>query len=289
VKAFVDWVLARRLRLVIVATVAAPLLPAVAAALIALQTARRNATWGTVCGAGVTVGLVLLALLSRTDAPLFAAIGVICALTGVAVGGLIRRAGNLVLAFQAAVLACWVVVSLIGVLGIDARPFFAPAIEELVALLPTDTPPEQVTFLQQRSATVLLATAVFSQVIGALLLGFWWTLVAAGQRRFGHEFRQLKLGRVLGAIATALVALGLVFDAALVQNLTPLALLGFLVQGVAVLHAWTHAKRWHPASMGLLYLLLLMPGLNVLIVLPVSMLGLVDCWFDLRASLRAQA
>jgi hypothetical protein len=37
-----------------------------------------------------------------------------------------------------------------------------------------------------------------------------------------------------------------------------------------------------------LYLLLLMPALNVLVVLPLSLVGLVDQWFDLRASMRAQ-
>ena len=113
-------------------------------------------------------------------------------------------------------------------------------------------------------------------------------ILAAGQRRFGQEFRRLALGRSLGIFATALIALGLVFDSNLVQNLTPLALFGFLLQGVAVLHAWAHAKRWHPGLLAPLYLLLLLPPLNVLVVLPLSMVGLVDQWFDLRASLRPQ-
>jgi hypothetical protein len=288
VKVFVDWVLAQRARLVIVAIVAAPLLSIVSAALIALETTRKGARWGALSAVFMIGGLVLLAILSRTDALLFAAVGAVCAVTGVAAGGLIRRSGNLVLAFQAAVLICLVVVLLIGVVGFDARPFFQPAIEELVALLPSDTPQEQVAFVQQRTATILLATAVFLQIIGALLIASWWASLAAGQRRFGHEFRQLKLGRLLGVIATVLVVLGLVFDAPVVQNLTLLAMLGFLLQGVAVLHAWAHAKRWHPALLVPMYLLLLMPGLNVLIVLPIGMVGLVDQWFDLRARMRPQ-
>ncbi len=287
-KVFVDWLLARRTRLIIVSVVAAPLLSVLAAALIALETARRGAISGAASGAGMVGGLALLAVLSRTDVTLFAAVGVVCAVTGFAIGGLIRWAGNLVLAFQAAVLLCLAVVLLIGVIGIDARPFFEPAIAELVALLPSDTPPEQVTFVQQRTAAILLASAVFLQVVGALLLGSWWVLLAAGQQRFGHEFRQLRLGRLLGAGATVSIMLGLVFDAPVVQNLTLLAMLSFLLQGVAVLHAWAHAKHWHPALLAGLYLLLLMPGLNVLIVLPISMMGLVDQWFDLRASLRSR-
>jgi hypothetical protein len=288
VKVLVDWLLAQRLRLIVVAVVAAPLLSVVSAALIALETARRGAVSGALSAAAMVGGLALLAVLSRADVPLFAGVGLVCAVTGVAIGGLIRRAGNLVLAFQAAVLFCLGAVLLVGVIGIDARPFFEPAVAEFVALLPSDTPPEQVTFVEQRLAEVLLASAVFLQVTGALLLGFWWTLLAAGERRFGHEFRQLKLGRLLGVAATGFIVLGLVFDAPVVQNLTLLGLLAFLVQGVAVLHAWAHAKQWHPLVLAALYLLLLMPGLNVVIVLPISMMGLVDQWFDLRASSRSR-
>jgi hypothetical protein len=125
-------------------------------------------------------------------------------------------------------------------------------------------------------------------VICALLLGFWWMLLAVGERRFGSDFRALKLGRVLGSILTVSIVLGLVFDAAVVQNLTLLAMLGFFLQGAAVLHAWAHVKRWHPALLAPVYVLLLMPGLNVLLVLLVGMMGLVDQWFDLRAAMRSQ-
>lgn len=287
-KVFVDWVLARLTRSIIVAVVAAPLLSIFSAALIALETARRGTTRGAVAGAGTIGGLVVLAALSRTDVSLFAAVGAVCAVCGVTAGALIRRAGNLGLAYQAAVLICLGLVLLIGVLGIDARLYFAPAIEELVTLLPSEMPAEQVAFVQQRSAALLLATAVFLQMIGTLLLAYWWALLAAGQQRFGDEFRQLKLGRVLGAVSTVLIALGLVFDVELVQNLTPLALLGFLLQGIAVLNAWVHARHWHPALMVPVYLLLLLPGVNVLLGLPISMMGLIDQWFDLRAPLRPQ-
>lgn len=287
-KVFLDWLLAQRTRLVIVAVVTAPLLSVVSAALIALETARRGVTSGTTCSVGLIAGIALLAVLSRAEVPLFVGLGVLCAVTGVAVGELIRRAGNLVLAFQAAVLFCFAVVAVIGALGIEARPFFEPAIAELVTMLPPDMPPAQVAFVQQRTAEVLLASALYLQVVGVLLLGFWWSLIAAGQKRFGEEFRRLKLGKLLGAAATVLVVLGLALDARVVQNLSLLAMLSFLLQGVAVLHAWGHAKGWHPALLAGIYLLLLVPGLNVVMVLPISMIGLVDQWFDLRRS-RAQS
>jgi hypothetical protein len=126
-------------------------------------------------------------------------------------------------------------------------------------------------------------------LVGALLLAYWWSLVAARQRRFGQEFRRLAMGRVLGAIATLVIVIGLASSVELVQNLMPLALLGFLLQGVAVVHAWAHAKRWPPGLVAPMYVLLLMPAVNVLVAVPLSIVGVVDNWFDLRALIRPQA
>jgi len=97
------------------------------------------------------------------------------------------------------------------------------------------------------------------------------------------------MGRVLGAIATLVIVIGLASKVELVQNLMPLALLGFLLQGVAVVHAWAHAKRWPPGLVAPLYVLLLMPAVNVLVAVPLSVVGVVDNWFDLRALIRPQA
>jgi hypothetical protein len=273
----------------LLAVVAAPLLQPVAAALVAVETARRGVAGGAICGLGALAGLLAIATISGGDTSLFAAIGIVCALSGIGIGMLIRRSGNLVLAYQAAVLIGMVVVAAIWILGLDVRSFFAPAVEQVVALLQSnDMPAEDVALIQERGAAVVLAAAVFWQLVGTLLLGYWWFLVAARQRRFAQEFRRLALGHVLGAIATAVIVLALAFDFELVQNLAPLALLGFVLQGVAVVHALAHAKRWPPGLVAPLYVLLLMPALNVLVVLPLSLVGVVDNWFDLRAWIRAQ-
>lgn len=288
-KAFIDWVLAQRVRPILLAVVAAPLLQPVAAALIAVETARRDFAGGVICALGVLAGLLGIATIAGADTSLFAAIGVVCAVSGVGIGMLIRRAGNLVLAYQAAVLVAMMLVAAIWILGFDVRSFFAPAVEELVTLLESnEMPSEDVALIQERGAAVVLAAAMFWQLVGTLLLGYWWFLLATRQRRFGQEFRRLALGRVLGAIATVLIVLTLAFDNELVQNLAPLALLGFVLQGVAVVHAWAHAKRWPPGLVAPLYVLLLVPALNVLVVLPLSLVGVVDNWFDLRALIRPQ-
>jgi len=187
------------------------------------------------------------------------------------------------------VLVAMVLVAAIWILDFDVDSFFDPVVSELVAVLKSnEMPPEDVALIEQRGAAVVLAAAVFWQLVGTLLLGYWGFLLATRQRRFGQEFRRLALGRVLGTIATLVVVLALAFDFELVQNLAPLALLGFVLQGVSVVHAWAHARNWPPGFVVPLYVLLLVPALNVLVVLPLSVIGVVDNWIDLRAWIRPQ-
>lgn len=289
-KAFVDWLLAQRRRLVIVAVVAAPLFPVVSAALIALETSRRGVRPGLVSAVAAVGGLCLLAVLSRTDFAMFATIGIVTMGSGVVVGALLRRVGNLAFAFQIVLLVCFVVVVAFGLLGPDPQVLFGPVLRELeVVLRAPDYTDAEVAEVAGQLALLMPAVMVFSSLVGALLLGYWWSTLASGESRFAAEFRQLKLGRWLGAAATVIVVLGLVFSAPLVQTLTPLAWFGFLLQGLAVVHAWAHVRRWHPGLLVLLYLVLLLPPLTVLVMLPLSIVGLVDNWLNLRTQLRSEA
>ena len=288
-KAFIDWVLAQRVRPIVLAVVAAPLLQPVAAAFIALETTQRDFAGGVICALGALAGVLGIAAIAGADTNFFAAIGVVCAVSGVGIGMLIRRAGNLVLAFQAALLVAMMLVAAIWIVGFDVRSLFAPAVQDFIELLGSnDMPAADVAVIEERGAAVVFAALVFWQLVGTLLLGYWWFLLATRQRRFGQEFRRLALGRALGAIATALIVLALAFDFDLVQNLAPLAGYGFILQGVAVVHAWAHAKRWPPGLVAPLYVLMLVPVLNVLVVVPLGLVGVVDNWFDLRALIRPQ-
>jgi hypothetical protein len=282
VKPFLDWLLAQRLRLVLVAIVTAPVLPLISGGLIAVDTARRNGLQGLLTAALGVAGLCLLAVISRSSVVTFAAIGVGSMGAGVLIGVVMRRLRNLAFALQTVWLMCFVAVAAIGLFGPDAQVLFAPVLQEFRGMLQAPPGSEaEVAELLARLALMLPAVTLFSSLAGVLLLGFWWWTAASGEPRFGLEFRQLRLGRWLGALATVVVALGLVFSAPLVQNLLPMALFGFVFQGLAVLHAWAHARRWHVAILVVFYFLLLSP-LTVLVMLPLSVVGLVDNWLDLR-------
>jgi len=286
VKTLTDWLLAQRQRLVIVAIVTAPLLPILTAALLALETIRRGAAQGAMSAAFGVAGLSLLAVLSRTGVAAFALIGIVSMGLGVAIGVLIRWAGNLVLAFQVVWLACFVAVIAFVAFGPDPAVLFAPVLDDFKEALQAPPGSEtQVAEIVARTAQTLLAATLLLVVGGTMLLAYWWCTVADGRRRFAVEFRQLKLGRWLGSMATLVVLLGLVFDAPLVQNLRAMAVFGFIFQGLAVTHAWFHARQRHSALLVLFYVLLVLPPLTI----AVTVVGLVDNWLDLRKLTRSAA
>jgi uncharacterized protein YybS (DUF2232 family) len=64
-----------------------------------------------------------------------------------------------------------------------------------------------------------------------------------------------------------------------------MAVFGFLFQGIAVTHAWVHAKQWHSALLVVLYVLLVLPPVTI----AVTVVGLVDNWLNLRKPMRSAA
>jgi hypothetical protein len=212
--------------------------------------------------------------------------------SGVGLGAILGATHSLTLVFQASVLAC--------VLGLTAALIIWPDPSQtalglwvdsaIATLADSGASPEQLAALSELSgvSSGLAATGMLVQLIGALMLGYWCAGLAGAQGQPGAEFRSLRLGKFLGVPATLLMASSLVLDATFVQNLFPLVLGAFCVQGLAVTHAWVHAKRWNPAVLLLMYLLLVSPLMAVMLLVLGSM-GLTDNWINLRAFARPAA
>ena len=290
-KALVDWLCAQRYRTVLCAIALTPLLPVLSTALMVLDTARRGPR-AALLGAAVGCTVVaLLALVTGSNVPALLGLAAGSLLAGVAVGGFLHWAGVLTLAFQATVLACFLAVLSVLVFGPPPEVMFAPLVAELVVVLESGGASEEQLAVVRGWGSILLGLfAAFAMVLllGALLLGYWWLKLARNEAGFGAEFRALKLGRVLGWPAIVLVSLGQIWDASFIQNLTPMALFAFLFQGLSVMHAWSHAKRWHPGVIVPVYVLLVTP-LAAVGILGLGAVGLLDNVFNLRAPLRAQS
>jgi hypothetical protein len=128
---------------------------------------------------------------------------------------------------------------------------------------------------------------VLAQVMGALMLGGWlWTLVEPG-RTFAGQFTALSLGRVVGIASIVVLSVSLVLTWPALQYMRSVAVVGFLVQGLAVAHAWLQAKALHWSAAAALYAGALL--LSSYVVTALCAVGLLDNFFSLRRSLGAGA
>jgi hypothetical protein len=282
-KSFVLWVSARRYRLILLASALAPLIQPASAALITLETARRGVAQGLLAAVACTLVLVAVSLGAGAGAGVVAGAAGVAFVAGVLLGSMLRK-GGLALAFQGSVLLVGLGVLAVNFVGPGSEAVFGPMLEELTKVLAeSGVRPEELEAIRAAEPMLLglLAAFVLTEVLCALFLADWWLGLGAGDARFGQEFRELRVGRVLGVPATALIAVALVLESPVVQNLAPLALFAFLFQGLSVLHAWAHAKRWHPGYLVPVYVLLVSPLLGVVAV-GLGGLGLADNWFDLR-------
>ncbi len=259
-----------------------------AVALIALDTIRRGPYQGLVSAAIAATGVFALSVFVGSEPMVVGTVGVITMLSGAALGAIVVTTHSLMLAYQASLLACAAAVGGALLVWPDAGALIGPSLDSLLEVLrQSGAAPEQLEALNGLRDIFfgLVAAAIFAQLIVAVVLGYWWSSLAGLSQDVGEQFRALRLGRILGVPATLVMAVSLFFDAALVQNLFPLVLFGFCFQGLAVTHAWAHAKHWNPALLLVMYLLLVSP-LTVVVVLALGSMGLTDNWINLRAPLR---
>ncbi len=290
-KGFAQWLLGRRYRPVILAAAfaPAPLISFASTALMTLETLHRGGRQGFASALVATGGVLSLAWVWGADPGNFALAGGVTLLAGVGLGVLLRWAGTLALAFQGVVVLCAAGAVFAGVFWPDPGSMITPIVAQGVEWLRSTGAAEgeiqAVTEGWERLFVGFLTLVIFLQLMTPLLLGSWWAALMNPVPQFGRQFRELRLGRFLGIPATLLMAVRLILDGPVIQNLFPLVLFAFWFQGIAVVHAWGKVREWNPAIVAAMYVLLLPPFTGVTI-LAIASLGLVDNWIDLRAPLR---
>ena len=107
-RGFVQWLLARRYRSVILAAAFAPvpLISFASTALMTLETLYRGGQQGLISAVVATGGVLGLAWVWGADSSNFGLAGAAILFSGVGLGVLLRWAGTLALAFQGVVLVC---------------------------------------------------------------------------------------------------------------------------------------------------------------------------------------
>jgi hypothetical protein len=275
--------------LLTLAVAVTPLIPLLAVALIALETMRRGPRQGLLSAAIAFVCVLVLSAIVGFDTRVLGIVGALTMTSGVGLGFIVNTTYSLTLAFQ----ACLAVSGLIVILCVwawpDVRGTVAPQLDVVVDTLRQEgIAPEFIEAVNQAANVVFGLSAAFGlvQLVVALVLAYWWASLAGMPYSVGEQFRSLRVGRILGVPATLLMATSLFVDAVVVQNLFPVVLVGFCFQGLAVTHAWAHAKGWNPAVLFVMYVLLVSP-LSGVLLLALSSMGLTDSWINLRGPLRA--
>ena len=289
----VRWLLHARYRLVVPAAVLAPipLVACVSTALTTLETLHRGPRQGLLSAVAATLCVLILTFVWGGSPGETLAVGGAVLFAGAGLGTLLRRVGSLAVAFQGVTLLCGFGALLCALVWPEPGGLVTTTVAQLADVFrSTGATEQQVSTLVdgwERFFVGLVTAGIFLQLMVALLLGSWWAALVQQQSLFGHQFRQLRLGRLMGIPATLLMASSLLLDGPMVRNLFPMVLFAFCFQGLAVVHAWAWAKRWNPAFLAPVYVLLLSPFTGIPILLLASV-GLMDNWIELRAPLRAK-
>jgi uncharacterized membrane protein YedE/YeeE len=119
----------------------------------------------------------------------------------------------------------------------------------------------------------------------ALFLARWWQSRDGQPGRFGVEFQQLRLGRVLGAAAAVAIAASLLSARPLVDDLARLFMGALTVVGLAAAHRFKAQGRLNGAWLWAIYGLLVLAA--PIMVAALAGWGFVDNW--LRSQRTAQS
>jgi hypothetical protein len=285
--AFAKWLEANRaLRIVLVAiTFPLPLANVLSGAILVLVA--RNSGLRLAALDAAAAALLLAVMLALTGGPWQSGLGGALALWGGAVlgGHLLGRFGSVDLAVQALLGATLAGVLLAGVLVADPRSYWQPILEKLFA---TAGVPKVEELPADWLGTVaelmhgIIGASVLSSILLGLVIGTW----LGGGPEIGawrQRFLELRLGRVLSAIA-AVALLGL--SAGFTNPAGGVALVlgtGFVAQGLAVVH-WTADRRGWPRvwPLALYGPLLLSAPVAGLLLLALALAGFVDNFLGLR-------
>ncbi len=199
----------------------------------------------------------------------------------VALAWLLERTGSLTLCLQvAALMGCVLLIGLHVSFG-DPEQFWAPFVRDFAQEMKKHGLPENLfdeDFASTLARTLWGWVAVLTMLLAmcALFLARWWQSLPEQAGRFGAEFRQVRLGKVLGVAAAVVIMWSAFSQHPLVDDIGRLFLGSLVIVGLAVLHRAVAAGKLGQPWLWLTYVLLLV--LPPLAVAPLAAWGFVDNW-----------
>jgi hypothetical protein len=262
-------------------------LPGAVPALVVLVRSPRD---GVLVAAGASLLLALAMWTIGRPAP----VGLIYSLwvlgPPLALAVLLRSSASLALCLQVAVLGgAAMVVMLHATLG-DPEQFWAPFVRDLAQEmqrrgLALDLEDDGLVETLARTLWGWVTVLTMLLAMCALFLARWWQTRVDPAGRFGAEFQQLRLGKVLGAAAAVAIAASFLSERPLVDDLARLFMGALMVVGLAAAHRFKAEGRLNGAWLWAIYVLLVLAA--PVMVAALAGWGFVDNW--LRSQRAAQS
>lgn len=206
----------------------------------------------------------------------------------VLLGVLLKRTGSLNLCFQVAVLVGAAGLVVVHLVLPDPAAVWHELLRKVLdsmaaAGLKVEGNTDALIEVWARTMWGALAALTLALVLGSLFLGCWWQSLVASPGRFGTEYRQLRLGRVLGLCVTVLFVSAFFVDSALLASLAWVAFAGLSFQGLAAAHRSKARGQINRGWLAAIYVLLIVPLSMSITVLALAIWGFADNWLRPRS------
>ena len=127
---------------------------------------------------------------------------------------------------------------------------------------------------------VMTGMGILACLAGVFLGRVWQDGLEDTAGRFGAEFRQLKLGKVLTAVSSLVIVAAMLGGGLWFENMVWVLVALLVLQGLSLAHFLVGPGGWPKALLIALYVMLV---LVLQLVIPLlTALGFLDNWFDLR-------
>lgn len=199
---------------------------------------------------------------------------------------ILRRTGSLLLVFQLTLLAALVALLVVYAVLPEPAAVWQRVLSETFAALSqagiqVEMDDNSVAEAARGMWGALIAMLAALNLC-AVFLARWWHTLLHVQGVFGAEFRQLRLGKILGGVQLGIVVLALWLNVELIDAMAWVAMLGLAFQGLAAAHRMKAEGRLRHGWLVAVYVFLIVPLFTFVMVMMLAVWGLLDNWRRMR-------
>ncbi len=294
-RTFAAWLIERPWRAAVASALCGALAPemplpfAVAAGAIAVLVMQRYgfaAALAAAASASLAAGLVVLSI-TAPNVWLVLAIGVVF-ISPVLLAYVLQSTGSLNLTFQVAVLSAGALLLGVHVAVPDPIAMWTTLLRQVLDSMATaglqlQGDQDEIVALWARTMWGALTALALAVVFGGVLLGRWWWSLLQAPGQFGAEYRQLRLGAILGLAISVVFLFAVLSDSALASSLAWVAFAALTFQGLSAAHRQKAGGRLNRGWLAAIYVALIVPLSMSVTVFILAVWGFADNWARQRA------